>query len=97
MKSASISYAKAHLSDLVRRARSGREVLITDRGIPVARLVPVELGSLSSGAVALIADGIARPPRAGAAVAWSGLVKPPSPPDGVSLLDAVLAEREEGR
>lgn len=34
--------AKTHLSDLVRRAEDGEEIVIERRGTPVARLVPVE-------------------------------------------------------
>jgi prevent-host-death family protein len=37
-----VSELRAHLSDWLARARSGGEVLITDRGVPVARLVGVE-------------------------------------------------------
>lgn len=32
--------AKTHLSDLVRRARAGESFLITQRGVPMARLLP---------------------------------------------------------
>jgi prevent-host-death family protein len=32
---------KANLSGLVARVRAGEELLVTDRGVPVARLVPV--------------------------------------------------------
>jgi prevent-host-death family protein len=33
-----IADLRAHLSDWLRRARSGTEVVITDRGVPIARL-----------------------------------------------------------
>jgi len=33
-----VTELRAHLSDWLRRARSGTEVVITDRGVPVARL-----------------------------------------------------------
>lgn len=45
MKVASISEAKDRLSAYVDLVRQGQEVLITDRGKPVARLVPLEPGS----------------------------------------------------
>lgn len=38
---ASIRDMKNRLSEYLRRVRAGREVVITDRGKPVARLVPV--------------------------------------------------------
>ncbi len=37
----SISEAKAHLADLVRRAEAGDEVVLTRHGQPVARIAPV--------------------------------------------------------
>ncbi|MCX6550850.1 MAG: type II toxin-antitoxin system prevent-host-death family antitoxin [Acidobacteria bacterium] len=35
---ASIADVKARLSEFVRRVKAGNEVVITDRGVPVARL-----------------------------------------------------------
>jgi prevent-host-death family protein len=40
MKSAGIREARQNLSVLLEEVRRGREVVITDRGRPVARLVP---------------------------------------------------------
>ena len=37
-----VSELRAHLSDWLARARAGGEVVITDRGVPVARLLGVE-------------------------------------------------------
>jgi prevent-host-death family protein len=37
-----ISDLRAHLSDWLARARAGTEVIITDRGLPVARLLGLE-------------------------------------------------------
>ncbi|UVK44806.1 type II toxin-antitoxin system prevent-host-death family antitoxin [Mesorhizobium sp. AR07] len=36
----SITEARARLSELVRRAKAGEEIVITRRGKPVARLLP---------------------------------------------------------
>ena len=41
MKTASVSKLKASLSAYLRRVERGEEVLVTDRGRPVARLTPV--------------------------------------------------------
>ena len=38
---ASIREMKNRLSQYIKRVRAGREVVITDRGKPVARLVPI--------------------------------------------------------
>jgi prevent-host-death family protein len=32
---------RAHLSDWLQQARDGNDVVITDRGVPVARLTPI--------------------------------------------------------
>lgn len=37
----SVSDAKARLTDLVRRAEAGDEVILTRRGAPAVRLVPI--------------------------------------------------------
>jgi prevent-host-death family protein len=41
-----MSTLRAELASWILRVRNGEEVLITDRGIPVARLVPVDSGPL---------------------------------------------------
>jgi prevent-host-death family protein len=40
MKSAGIREARQNLSSILDEVRKGREVVITDRGRPVARIVP---------------------------------------------------------
>lgn len=40
MKSAGIREARQHLSAILDEVRKGREVVLTDRGRPVARIVP---------------------------------------------------------
>ena len=42
MKSASVSELKKSLSSYLARVKSGEEVLITDRGTAIARIVPME-------------------------------------------------------
>ena len=49
MKKAGIREARQDLSALIEDVKKGREIVITDRGRPVARLVP--LSRLSAGAV----------------------------------------------
>ena len=44
MESAGIAELKAKLSEYLSRVKAGEEVLVTDRGKPVARLVPVGTG-----------------------------------------------------
>lgn len=41
-----VSDLRANLSDWLKRARSGEEILVTDRGTPVARLVGVDSATI---------------------------------------------------
>lgn len=41
MKIAAVAELKAELSRFLRRVKAGEDVLVTQRGIPVARIVPV--------------------------------------------------------
>jgi prevent-host-death family protein len=41
-----ISELRAHLREWVARARAGQDVVLTERGVPVARLVPVDADSV---------------------------------------------------
>jgi prevent-host-death family protein len=42
MRTAGIRETRQNLTALIDEVRKGREIVITDRGIPVARLAPVE-------------------------------------------------------
>jgi prevent-host-death family protein len=55
-----ITELRAELADWIHRARDGDEVVITDRGVPVARLVPVQSASLIE---RLTRDGVLGKPR----------------------------------
>ena len=96
MKTATISEAKNHLSELLARVKQGETVLILDRDKPVARIVPIEvtdrtdderLADLERRGVVRRA---AKPPR-------KTLPPPIEWPEGVSVLEARLREREEAR
>jgi prevent-host-death family protein len=56
----SIATLKAHLSSCLKSVKSGREVWITDRGRPVARIVP--LTGKQAGREDLVQAGLLRPP-----------------------------------
>jgi prevent-host-death family protein len=54
-----VSELRAHLSGWLERARDGEEIVVTDRGVPVARLTGIESRSKLE---QLVRDGvIARP------------------------------------
>lgn len=67
----------------VRAAAAGERVVVTDRGRPVAQLLPISQSNLAD----LRASGLARPPR-------RPLADLPEPIDGLEL-SATLAEMRD--
>ncbi len=68
-----ITDLRAHLGDWLERARQGAEVIITDRGLPVARL----LGLDSTAAIErLTAEGVIARPRQPVRPVASGRSRP---------------------
>jgi prevent-host-death family protein len=97
MKIASISTAKNKLSALIKQVQRGEPILITDRGVPVARLVPVQLGKgLPPRVIALAQQGLVRLPEREPDASWLDLPRPKLTP-GPSIVDLFLEERREGR
>lgn len=95
MKSVSVSSAKNSLSALIREVRGGATVLITDRGVPVARLAPlVAVTGLTPAAVDLAQRGRLVLPEVSPDSSWmdcpAGV-----PREGASGVAALLADREE--
>ncbi len=96
MKSTTVSQLKTALSAYLRRVKTGEEVLITEHGRPIARLLPIanpvtlpahlqdmeQKGLLKRGEKTLSADF------------WN--LPRPADPQG-AVRSAVLSEREEGR
>lgn len=97
MKTATITEAKNGLSALIDRVRAGEQVLITDRGIPVARLEPVTDAVDPTGRLRRLERAGAV--RIGAAPPPIDLIRQPGPalPPGVSVVEALLEERRSGR
>ncbi len=50
MSSYNVAEAKAHLSEILEEVRSGQEVVLTKRGQPIARVIPIERTSSILGA-----------------------------------------------
>lgn len=97
MKKVSISYAKAHLSALLKRVREGQTVLITDRGTPVARLEPISEVDWDARMRSLAERGLVKLPKV--PLTWERFeALPPAPtlPPGISAVDYLIAEREQG-
>jgi len=97
MKTAGVADLKAHLASYLKRVKSGSEILITERGVPIAKLVPIDAARKREtrrqrlAAAGLLTLGRGRLPKE--------LLEPPTgdPRVGEGVLAALLAEREEGR
>jgi prevent-host-death family protein len=90
MGSVGVRALQQHASEVVRRAAAGEVVEITDRGRPVARLVPTARTTLEG----LVTAGLARPAR-------SRLDEQPPPlparRQGPSLSDLLAEARQAER
>ena len=97
MRQYSVSYAKNNLSALLQAVRAGQSILITDRGVPVARLEPVAASTRGGGALeSLVRSGVVGPARKVLSLDALKRLERPTLPAGVSAAAAVVAEREEG-
>jgi prevent-host-death family protein len=96
MRTTGIAELKAHLSRYLDQVKGGEEVLVTERGLPVAKLVPLRTGEERSSRRHRLA-------RAGLLQLGAGRVRaallraPRGARVGTGVLKALLAEREEGR
>lgn len=83
---------KSRLSEYLRRVKAGAELVITERGVPVAKLVPLDATERrTTRRLRLSKTGIV---RAGRGKLPKVLQTPPSGADvGGDVLSALLAER----
>lgn len=90
-----ITELKARLSEHLEAVKAGEEILVTDRGRPIARLTPIAPQEQPDARVEqLIRMGLARPPIAPLPPDFWELPRP-ADPEGLAL-KALLEEREEG-
>jgi prevent-host-death family protein len=97
MKSATVSRLKATLSEYLAQVKAGEEVIITERGKPVAKIVPIayEEGTVPPHLIELARAGVV---RLGSGKLPRDFWKLPRPKDPKGLaLQALLEERAEGR
>lgn len=100
MKTVSISVAKNTLSALIRRVAGGTPITITDRGTPVARLVPpmARVRGVPVRFVDLAEQGVVRLPEREPTRNWDvGLPDAPRLAKDISAVEALLEERRTGR
>jgi prevent-host-death family protein len=94
MRSVNVAELKNRLSKYLRFARSGEEVVIRDRNLPVAKLVPFLVEGADDQELMLVAAGKLRLPKARLDV--KELLKiPTGSVVGNKAIQAVLADREE--
>ncbi|MGH9093959.1 MAG: type II toxin-antitoxin system Phd/YefM family antitoxin [Acidimicrobiales bacterium] len=70
-----VSDLRAHLSGWLEEARQGRDVIVTDRGVPVARLLGIEATTTLE---RLTAEGVIAPPESRHRPTASGQTRPHS-------------------
>ncbi len=64
MRSVNIARLKNHLSRYLTEVRRGEEIVIRDRKLPIAKIVPLtETGDLGTEELALVASGQMRGPK----------------------------------
>ena len=96
MKTAPVSELKARLSEYLNQVKAGMEVLITDRGKPVARLVPISRSkNLKESLVSMEKQGLIKL-GSGKLSRDFWRMDRPDDPQGL-VLKALLEEREAGR
>jgi prevent-host-death family protein len=89
---AGVAEVKAKLSEYLSRVRGGSDVLITEHGRPVARIVPVAGGG--DELAELEREGLV---RVGSMKLPKGFLEAPRPAAAARVTDALLEERREGR
>jgi prevent-host-death family protein len=97
MKTAAVSALKASLSEYLAGVKAGEEIIVTDRGKPIAKLVPLQPGETET------PDELRNLERAGLVRIGTGKIPDffwdePRMKDKQSVArKALLQEREEGR
>ncbi|HBR17943.1 MAG: hypothetical protein A3G39_04700 [Deltaproteobacteria bacterium RIFCSPLOWO2_12_FULL_43_16] len=97
MKTAKVSELKASISEYLSKVKAGEEVLVTDRGKPIAKIIPLKRGDIEIPAHLLTLEkaGLV---RIGAGRLPADFWNMPRPKDKKGrALNALLREREEGR
>ncbi len=96
MRSVNVAELKNQLSKYLTFARSGEEIVIRDRNLPVAKLIPFSAGDASDEELLLVAAGKMRLPKDSADL--EKLLKVPSGRSiGREVTGALLKEREQSR
>jgi prevent-host-death family protein len=95
MKTTTVSKLKASLSEYLRSVKAGEEVLVSERGRPIAKLIPsASSKSLPDHLIEMEKQGLV---KLGSGKLPKGFWNLPRPKDPKGLVvKAVIREREEG-
>ena len=96
MRTVNVAKLKDQLSKYLRFAKSGEEVVIRDRNLPVAKLVPFLAEGADAQELQLVAAGKLRLPTVPLDV-QEILKVPTGTVKGNKVIQSVTAERDEGR
>jgi prevent-host-death family protein len=97
MKTAAVSKLKASLSEYLARVKAGEEVIVTERGKPIAKIVPLsrDQAEVPAHLLELARAGLI---RLGSGKFPKGFWTMPHPADPTgAVLKALIEERESGR
>jgi prevent-host-death family protein len=96
MKTIGVARLKANLSRYLDIVKHGQEIVVTDRGVAIAKIVPLAPSEREeSQRQRLVKAGLLRPGSGRARFARFKV--PKGPRGGYGVLKALLEEREEGR
>jgi len=92
----SVSELKAHLSEILRKVKGGCDVVVTERGRPIARLSPLPDQDRATARVRdLIESGHVRPGRGALPASFVRATLPADPE--AATREALIDERRSGR
>jgi prevent-host-death family protein len=91
-RTASVVQIKARLSEYLRLVKGGAELIVTERGVPIARVMPLDDAERkSTRRLRLARAGLVKPGRGRLPKLLQA--PPQGEPVGGGVLDALLAER----
>ena len=95
MRTTGVTELKASLSEALARVKAGEEILVTEHGRPIAKIVPLPSAAPEAATDELVRAGILRAPEG---VLDDEFWRLPRPVDAGGLsLRALLDERRSGR
>jgi prevent-host-death family protein len=96
MRSVNIAELKSHLSSYLDQVRGGAEIVIRERDLPIARLVPLSAADeLDAHERALVAQGKLRPAEQSLPSSFFAMAAPRL--SRRRIVAALSADRDEGR